>query len=77
MPHLLRDISALDLVIHLTHAAPLVIDVGRVESGKNFKVNTEVLLAVLSVDLLQLVLNRGEVYLQSRMITAAWFALDT
>ena len=54
-----------------THAAPLVVDVSRVECGKNFKVNAKVLLTVLAVDLLQLVLDRSEINLQSGVIAAA------
>jgi hypothetical protein len=54
-----------------THAAPLVVDVSRVESGKNFKVNAKVLLTVLAVDLLQLVLDRSEINLQSGVVAAA------
>ena len=54
-----------------THAAPLVVDVSRVEGGKNFKVNAKVLLTVLAVDLLQLVLDRSEINLQSGVVAAA------
>jgi len=73
--HLLGDISALHLVVHFAHAAPLVVDVGGVEGGKDFKVNAKVLLAILAVDPLQLVFNRGEVDLQRGVIPAAWSVL--